>query len=481
MNPGVCVRRWVLATALVTVATASPAAAAPFTWTGQGSNPKFSNASNWNIGSPPLSGASLVFGALSPPCIAGTMVPTCFYATNDFSGLAVNSIVFDGSQPYHVSGNPVSLGAGGLTVQYGGGAYGGDWSAPLILTASQTWSVTGPFSDSAPVSGTGSALTVNFNSAPGTGTSWFLDGGDSELGPVQLNGNGELQLGSPGVSTTLNGGDGQSIGVGHGTDLFVNGPATVGPLASDGSVGLSTQVLTVDGGLTLGPHGTFGGLLQGAGSGNFGALNATGAATLAGQLNLAQIGPGGPGAPCPPLPTGAAFTIISAGGALSGTFANAPPGAELDTWEACPRGQGVTTLAKIGYTPHAVTATIIPAPAVASVRSVLASVLEPKGKQARLGYLRKHGGYTFSWPGFPGLLFVDWYAKSHHKQVFVAVVNTPSFNGAAPATVFVKLTRAGKQLLKHVTKLKVRATGGFEPSWDPTVLVLAHRTFTLHH
>ncbi|HEV2984828.1 MAG TPA: hypothetical protein VGX46_10580, partial [Vicinamibacterales bacterium] len=113
-------RRAVLLCIAAALIGASPAAAVPFTWTGLGSSGNFSNTSNWNPPSP-LSGAtSLTFGKLSASCSAATMTPTCYHATNDATGVSVNSISFDGSQPYHVDGDPVALGAGGLTATYGG-------------------------------------------------------------------------------------------------------------------------------------------------------------------------------------------------------------------------------------------------------------------------------------------------------------------------------------------------------------------------
>jgi hypothetical protein len=159
---------------------------------------------------------------------------------------------------------------------------------------------------------------------------------------------------------------------------------------------------------------------------------------------------------------------------------NAPPGALLETWEGCPSG-GFATLAQIGYTPHTVTATIVAPPPLASVQSLLTSVLKPKGKYAKIGYLLAHGGFAFSWPKVPGLLSVYWTAKVDHKQVMVAVVNAPSFNGSQATPVVVKLTKAGKQLLKSATKLKVSAAGFFGPTWDPKVELKAHTTFTLKH
>jgi hypothetical protein len=63
----------------------------------------------------------------------------------------------------------------------------------------------------------------------------------------------------------------------------------------------------------------------------------------------------------------------------------------------------------------------------------------------------------------------------------VAVVNAPRFNGSQATPVLVKLTKAGKGLLKSGAKLKVTISGYFGPTWDPRVEFKAHTTFTLTH
>jgi hypothetical protein len=297
------------------------------------------------------------------------------------------------------------------------------------------------------------------------------------VGPVQLNG-GQLQLGGSAASTMLNANDGHPVGLG-GAQLFMDGSAAAGPLTSLGSrVDLSTHTLTVEGRVSFDGHSTMSSLLQAPGSGNFGVLAATGGVTLAGNLDVEQIGAGGVGSACSPLPAGSGFTIASAGGPIGGTFGDAPPGATLPTWAGCPRGQGTTTLAKIGYTPHTVTATIVAALSLSTVVAALSSTIKPSAKQAKIGVLLKRGGYTTFWPAFAGLLSVDLTANVHGKHVLVAVVNS-SFDGAQQNTVAVKLTKAGRRLLKRVSKLKVRGVGVLEPVWNPLVAPAVHKTFTL--
>ncbi len=465
--------------AALALAFASPAAAAvPFTWTGAATAPNFSNTSNWSSASPLSDASSLTFGALPAPCAAGTTAPTCYDATNDVAGVSVDSISFDDSAPYLVQGDPISLGAGGFTATDSHGGFAAGWLVPLTLTANQTWSISGPLDFGGSVTGTGAALTVDFSTGPSGRPLWFLYNGDSELGPVRLTGPGLLQFGSSGVSTTLNGGDGHPVSLANRADLFLEGPAEIGPLSSaDASIGLSTRQLTDTGGLNLDAHSSFSALLEAPGPGNFGTLNANGAVGLAGTLDLEQVGSGGPGTACSPLPAGTVFTILSAGGALSGAFANAPAGAELPTFIGCSSG-GKTTFVKIGYTAHAMTATVVEGPSAAVLHSEEAAVLKPKGKHAKIGSLLKHG-YTFSWPQLgPGELGVYWYAKHHRKQVLIAVVNANASSYPKTA-IFVKLSKAGKQLLKHASKLTVRASDLFEPYWGAPPAPEAHATFTL--
>jgi len=45
-----------------------------------------------------------------------------------------------------------------------------------------------------------------------------------------------------------------------------------------------------------------------------------------------------------------------------------------------------------------VTATIVAAPSLLTVVAALSSTIKPSGKQAKIGALLKHGGYTTFWP-----------------------------------------------------------------------------------
>ena len=77
-----------------------------------------------------------------------------------------------------------------------------------------------------------------------------------------------------------------------------------------------------------------------------------------------------------------------------------------------------------------------------------------------------------------GLVELSWYAKVHGRQVVVAGASV-SMNGAAKAALPVKLTKAGKQLLNHASKLKLTVMGVLLPAANPTIAVSEHKAFTL--
>jgi hypothetical protein len=129
---------------------------------------------------------------------------------------------------------------------------------------------------------------------------------------------------------------------------------------------------------------------------------------------------------------------------------------------------------------------------VASAAAILAkltSQLTPMTHGAHIASLLKHGYYSFSFTSLSaGKLLVDWYevpkgahvssAKSKPKPVLVATV-TVSFTSASKKTVKLRLTSAGKSLLKAHRSIKLTAKGVFTPSGGRPVTWL--KTFVLNH
>ena len=108
---------------------------------------------------------------------------------------------------------------------------------------------------------------------------------------------------------------------------------------------------------------------------------------------------------------------------------------------------------------------------------------------AHIAPLLKHGYYSFPFTSLSaGKLVVDWYevpkgahvssAKSKPKPVLVATV-TVSFTSASKKTVKLRLTSAGRSLLKAHRSIKLTAKGVFMPSGGRSVTWL--KTFVLNH
>jgi len=120
----------------------------------------------------------------------------------------------------------------------------------------------------------------------------------------------------------------------------------------------------------------------------------------------------------------------------------------------------------------------------ARIESSLAGELIPTGKTAKIASLLKQGVYTLRFQALAaGTAEVDWYEVPHGakiaskaKAVLVASGRL-TFTAAGTATMKIKLTAAGKRLLKHTTRLKLTAKGTFTPNGKPRVTVL--KQFTL--
>jgi hypothetical protein len=84
----------------------------------------------------------------------------------------------------------------------------------------------------------------------------------------------------------------------------------------------------------------------------------------------------------------------------------------------------------------------------------------------------------------PGSLVIDWYqvpagaklAKAKRKPVLVAS-GRATFSAAGTETVKLKLTTAGKNLLKHASRLKLTAKATFTPSGKTAISTT--KTFSL--
>lgn len=122
--------------------------------------------------------------------------------------------------------------------------------------------------------------------------------------------------------------------------------------------------------------------------------------------------------------------------------------------------------------------------ALARAAASFAGSLIPHGKAARIGSLLKRGGYSLSFnaPG-AGMLGISWYQvpkgaylAARRRPVLIAI-GTTSYFESSTRRLTIKLTIAGKRLLKHSRSVRLTAKGLFSPKVGSTVVAL--RTFTL--
>lgn len=130
-----------------------------------------------------------------------------------------------------------------------------------------------------------------------------------------------------------------------------------------------------------------------------------------------------------------------------------------------------------------VLSTTASAATAAQLKALLASLLAPHGKSAKIGALLKHRGYAVSFVSLiAGRLSIAWYLVpkgarvSAAKPVLAAVgkISTPA-SGASKLTV--KLTAKGRSLLAPGKPLKLTAKGVLAASGRPSLV--ATRSFTL--
>ena len=122
----------------------------------------------------------------------------------------------------------------------------------------------------------------------------------------------------------------------------------------------------------------------------------------------------------------------------------------------------------------------------ARIEALLAGELNPSGKAAKIATLLKGGAFNcvFDAPE-AGTFLIDWYQvpagaklakKTKPKPVLVAA-GQGTFSAAGSATIKIKLTAAGKRLLKHTKQLKVTAKSTFTPAGSAAITVT--RVFVL--
>jgi hypothetical protein len=106
----------------------------------------------------------------------------------------------------------------------------------------------------------------------------------------------------------------------------------------------------------------------------------------------------------------------------------------------------------------------------AQIAALLGSQLVPSDKLAKIGALLKSGGLTMSFKALEaGTLSVQWYevpagaklAKHSMAKAVLVASGQMTRTGAGTGKIKIRLTAAGKRLLKHARRLKLEAKGTF--------------------
>jgi hypothetical protein len=332
-----------------------------FTWSGSGGAgaTTWSTGANWAGDTAPSAGASV--GILKFPELSGQS----YLTTNDVSGLTVNQLQVENSNPVGISGQGFTLGAGGLSVDTPTAREAPvRISSPLNLSADQTWSVSGWFPEielAGQLSGEATDLNADLDSHTALRIGDFLhvdtSTPDDELGDVTISGEEIASAGEVSKSFVylpkggkFNSSDGHRLTVDHIglTNEGATGPLTLldhsqllfsgtetGPVTATGSLvyPLGTATLpsvTLDSNSALSFYidGTVDGVSSGQGSSE---LISTGNVALGGsELGLTTFADAKAGE-CLPS-TGHVYTLVSTTGTVTGTFSGIPNEAIVTTY-----------------------------------------------------------------------------------------------------------------------------------------------------
>ncbi len=368
----------VCAVLLVSVPVAS--ASTTFKWSGmaaQGSS-GWANAQNWEGNSTPssLEPVTLEFPQLSSPaCTASPQVDTCYESENNLSGLDVESLDVEDSEPYVIAGEPITLGGGGINVAPATNTTeqtGSIMAMPVKLGAQQTWNIAGQSSDTAidgnqfvlleEVSGSNQPLNVNLSDGGG-----LVLVNEDEVGPLSFEGanssrsgvlNGVVEL----LGAQLNALDHQPVSLNH---IFMIGTGATGPLTTDSASivvvpgeekveRLEVQDATFDAGSRLTLAVTSTGTEAGR---EYAQLTSSGLVNLEGAELAVEAEDS-----CKALQAGTTYNFVTSAVGITGSFGNAGEGDEIPV--TFPKGCTINQTLKIEYQrsdgTQTVTGTVIP-------------------------------------------------------------------------------------------------------------------------
>ncbi len=174
---------------------------------------------------------------------------------------------------------------------------------------------------------------------------------------------------------------------------------------------------------------------------------------------------------CATMTGGQTFTLLSAT-KLIGTFSGIANGQVVPLGACNPSASGPAYAVVISYNtrakPETVTATVVGA---TQIRTEVASALQVSTAAANVYTVLRNGGYstTFNAPA-AGTLALTWQARVHGRLVTVASGGNVA-RQVGPRRVPIRLTAAGRSLLRRSTRLTLAATADFVPSGQRAVVV----------
>ncbi len=361
------------------------------TWTGDARTyALWASTENWAGGIAPSNGSAiseLNFRALS--ACSGQ----CYRSENDRSELTVDSLRIDDGEDYKISGELFTLN-GGLSASPEAAtneATLATVSNRIDIGSTQTWSIAGLGPEhigenalllSGELSGDGGGeLYVDMS---GGGALYF--DANNEIGVVNFDG---LNSAQPGLfngvvglsDKELNSENRNPVNLNH---VFLVGGGSTGPLRSVGSEldvttdGYEGGTLATDG-VELDARSALELEITGPGPNkgiDWSDLYSSGTVELGGASLAVRVAPPKAGEPCPTLLPNQSYVLVSASGALSGSFGNAPEGSEIpvEFAEACKKvGQKLRIEYNRTGETKTVTGTMIGGPESSTTLSVLPS------------------------------------------------------------------------------------------------------------
>jgi hypothetical protein len=117
-------------------------------------------------------------------------------------------------------------------------------------------------------------------------------------------------------------------------------------------------------------------------------------------------------------------------------------------------------------------------PSIGQVRAALSHVLTPRGSRARIATILRNRGYTFTFTApSAGLLTIVWYqmsAAGHVARASRAISvasGSKRFRSARQLGITVRLTNAGRRLMKHARRLRLTVIASFAPAGEQKISV----------